>query len=486
MTTSGGIRTSSGRLLVPALLFIALVVAVVGSLGAPLITSVAGEFGVSLATAQWTLTAPLLVGAIATPVLGRLGAGPRRRQVILATLAVVVAGSLLAVVPPSFGWLLAGRVAQGAGLGLTALMMGVARDHLPAARSGPTIALLSVASTVGIGVGYPLAGLLTDVAGLRAAYGLGLLITTGAWATAWWSVPQPPTGRSSAVDVPGAVLLGSGLVALLLAISQTTMWTDRPVCGAALLVIAAALIGTWARRERRCAAPLVDLALLRHPAVAGANAVMLLGGIGMYLLLTLVTRYVQTPASAGYGFGVDVFVAGLVLVPFSVLGFVGGKLVRPLRARLAPATVLAAGGTAVLVALALFALTRSQLWQLFAVMGMLGLGVGVFAAAMPAAILAVTPAEETSSAMSFNQVVRSVGFSIGSALGGLTLAAHTPAGSTFPTDTGYATASWLGAAVMGATVVAALVLRQAPDSTTTGVQSGSGSGSGSESGLRKG
>ncbi|MGW7246871.1 MFS transporter [Streptomyces decoyicus] len=119
MTTSGGIRTSSGRLLVPALLFIALVVAVVGSLGAPLITSVAGEFGVSLATAQWTLTAPLLVGAIATPVLGRLGAGPRRRQVILATLAIVVAGSLLAVVPPSFGWLLAGRVAQGAGLGLT-------------------------------------------------------------------------------------------------------------------------------------------------------------------------------------------------------------------------------------------------------------------------------------------------------------------------------------------------------------------------------
>jgi MFS family permease len=112
---------STGRLLAPALMFISLVVAAVGSLGAPLITSVAGEFDVSLAAAQWTLTAPLLVGAIATPVLGRLGTSSRRRQVILATLAVVVAGSLLTVVPPSFGWLLAGRVAQGAGLGLTAL-----------------------------------------------------------------------------------------------------------------------------------------------------------------------------------------------------------------------------------------------------------------------------------------------------------------------------------------------------------------------------
>ncbi|BDM74372.1 hypothetical protein HEK616_78590 (plasmid) [Streptomyces nigrescens] len=244
------------------------------------------------------------------------------------------------------------------------------------------------------------------------------------------------------------------------------MWTDRPAIAATLVAAAVVLIGAWVRRERRCAAPLVDLALLRHPAVAGANAVMLLGGIGMYLLLTLVTRYVQTPESTGYGFGVDVVIAGLVLVPFSALGFAGGKLVPPLRRRLAPATVLAAGATAVLAALALFAVHRSQLWLAFTVMGVLGLGVGVFSAAMPNAILAVTPAEETSSAMSFHQVVRSVGFSVGSALGGLTLAAHTPAGSTFPTDTGYTAASWIGAAAMGVTVVAALTLRPTPRTAT--------------------
>lgn len=450
-----------GRLLVPALMFVALVVAVVGSLGAPLITTVAGEFGVSLAAAQWTLTAPLLVGAIATPILGRLGAGPRRRQVILVTLAVVVAGSLLTVVPPSFGWLLAGRVAQGASLGLAALLMGVARDHLPPQRSGATISLLSVASTAGIGIGYPLAGLLTQVSGLRAAYGLGLLITAAALATAWWAVPQPPPGRSAAVDVPGAALLGAGLVALSLAIGQTTLWTERPALAAALPTAAAVLLAAWVRRERRCAAPLVDLTLLRHPAVAGANVTMLLGGIGMYLLLTLVTRYVQTPESAGYGFGVDVFVAGLVLVPFSVLGFAGGKLVPRVRGRLQAPTVLAAGGGVVLAALAVFALARGQLWLAFAVMGLLGLGVGVFSAAMPVAILAVTPPEETSSAMSFNQVVRSVGFSIGSALGGLVLAAHTGAGATFPSEAGYTTAAWAGTAAMAVTIVITLVLRRA-------------------------
>jgi predicted MFS family arabinose efflux permease len=57
------------KLLVPSLVFIALVVAAVGSLGAPLITSVATTLHVSLASAQWTLTITLLAGAIATPVL---------------------------------------------------------------------------------------------------------------------------------------------------------------------------------------------------------------------------------------------------------------------------------------------------------------------------------------------------------------------------------------------------------------------------------
>jgi predicted MFS family arabinose efflux permease len=79
---------------------------------------------------------------------------------------------------------------------------------------------------------------------------------------------------------------------------------------------------------------------------------------------------------------------------------------------------------------------------------------------MPAAILAVTPREETSSAMSFNQVVRSVGFSLGSAVGGLVLAADTAAGAVFPAESGYTTAAWLGAAATALTIAASLALRR--------------------------
>ncbi|WP_405969289.1 MFS transporter [Streptomyces sp. NBC_00988] len=453
---------SEARLLVPALTFIALVVAAVASLGTPLITSVATSFHVSLGSAQWTLTVALLSGAVATPVLGRLGAGPHRRATILATLTVVVAGSALTVLPLPlplplpFAWLLAGRAAQGVGLGLTALMMGVARDHLPEERSAAVIAQISVVSIIGAGVGYPLAALLAELGGVRAAYGLGLVVTAAALLTAWRSMPEAPEGRSAHVDVAGAVVLAAALLLVLFLAGERNLWSRHLAVAAGLAVVAVVLLRVWAVIELRSTTPLVDVRAVRHPAVAGANLAMFVGGIGMYLLLTLITRYAQTPHGAGYDFGLTTFVAGLVLIPFSVLGFVAGKLTPRVRTRIADPLLLASSAVVVGGGFALFAAARSDLAELFAAMGVLG--VGGFSAAMPGVILAVTPKSETSSAMSFNYVVRSVGYSLGSAIGGLILAAGTGPGHLFPDDSAYTTAALVGIGAMAITTLTSLAL----------------------------
>jgi MFS family permease len=449
---------SEARLLVPSLMFIALVVAAVASLGTPLITSVATTFHVSLDSAQWTLTIALLAGAVATPVLGRLGTGPYRRATILATLAVVVAGSALTVLPLPFAWLLAGRAAQGVGLGLTALMMGVARDHLPEERSGAIIALISVVSIVGVGVGYPLAALLTEFGGVRAAYGLGLFVTVIAFLTAWRSMPIAPEGRSAHVDILAALLLAGGLFLVLFLAGETSLWSRHLAVAVVLAAVAVLLLCVWTASELRSKTPLVDVRAVRHPAVAGANVAMFVAGVGMYLLLTLITRYAQTPHSAGYGFGLSTLVAGLVLVPFSVLGFVAGKLTPRVRERIDAALLLVGSAVIIGVGFVLFAAARSNLAELFVAMGLLGFGVGSFSAAMPGVILAVTPKSETSSAMSFNYIVRSVGYSVGSAIGGLVLAVGTDAGHLFPNYNAYTTAALIGIAAMAITTMISLAL----------------------------
>ncbi|RAD77098.1 MFS transporter, partial [Burkholderia multivorans] len=127
---------------------------------------VALDLDIALDEAQWTRTITLFSGAVTAPVLGRLGAGSQRQETILGTLALVALGGLLTAVPAPFGVLVAGRGLQGLGLGVIPLLMSLARDTLPADRARKTIATVSVASTVGIGVAYPLMGFISEAAGL--------------------------------------------------------------------------------------------------------------------------------------------------------------------------------------------------------------------------------------------------------------------------------------------------------------------------------
>jgi predicted MFS family arabinose efflux permease len=338
-------------------------------------------------------------------------------------------------------------------------MMAAAREHLDKARAASTIAMVSVASTAGVGVGYPLAGYLTDVGGIRLAYAAALGLSVLALAAAMRFFPGSRQAVSPAPDAVASVLLTTGLLVLLLVLGEASLWQHHLAMAVGGLGLSLVLLSVWALRERSLSNPLVDLRLLRHRAVAGANAAMLVAGVGMYLLLSCITRYVQTPRIAGYGFGLSTFTAGLFLVPFSVVGFIAGRISPRLRKHMSAPALVTAATIVVIAAFAVFALARTSIAGPLISMTLLGLGVGTFSAAMPAVILEVTPAQETASAMGVNQVLRSIGFSLGSTLSALLLAAHTPPGALFPTDQGFTAAAWIGAAITALALGISFTLR---------------------------
>ena len=126
------------RRIIRVLVFLAVLVAVISSLGAPLIPSIARQDHVSLATAQWVLTAALLTGAVATPVLGRLADGSHQRRVLTFTLSTVIVGCVLAAATDSFWLLVLGRALQGVGLGLLPVNMAIAKRLLPSTQDSAT------------------------------------------------------------------------------------------------------------------------------------------------------------------------------------------------------------------------------------------------------------------------------------------------------------------------------------------------------------
>lgn len=454
-----------GRLSV-ALVCTALAGAVIGSVGAPLITPVATGMDVSLDAAQWTLTVTLFSGAIAGPVLGRLGSGPYRRVTILATLALVMAGGLLTVLPLPFAALVIGRGLQGLAVAVGALLMSVARTHLPPERSASTIAALSVASTVGIGVGYPVISLLDQLAGLRAAYGLGFLLSAVALAIAWRTLPVEAPGELLRIDLTGTLLLALGTLGLLLVIAQPSIWTTAWLAGG-ILAGAAVVLAVWAFIELRTTAPVVDLRLLGQGPVLRANLAILVAGTGLYLLFSVFTRYVQTPAGAHYGFALPGVAAGAALIPFSLLGFVAGKSVSRLISRITERWTYASSIVIAVVSALLFVAGNRSLLAVLTAIALLGFAVGGVFAVMPKLVLVGVPPGETASVLSINQIARSIGMSIGSALAGFLLAAATPGGAMLPAQNGYITAALWALPPLAASALVIATNRPAQASTTS-------------------
>ena len=93
---SGSRVTSTNPRLVATMSVTVLTVAVLQTGVVPILGVMSDQLGVSLADVSWTVTANLLAAAATTPLLGRLADLHTKKRILLAVLAVVLAGSLLA------------------------------------------------------------------------------------------------------------------------------------------------------------------------------------------------------------------------------------------------------------------------------------------------------------------------------------------------------------------------------------------------------
>jgi MFS family permease len=452
--------------LAPVLIFTTMVTAIISSLGAPLIPSISDDLHVSLSAAQWSLTATLLAGAVSAPIMGRLGDGQRRRETLIGGLTAVTLGGVIAALAPDLALLVTGRALQGIGLGLIPLTMAAARDHLPRERVASTIALLSVCAAAGVGAGYPASGLIADGLGLSAAFWFGAAVSGTALVCVIAVVPSSAGRAPVTLDFRGALLLTVGLIALLLAIAEGTVWGWSSLAVVGLLVAAAVVLGSWIAQQLHARAPLVELRLLRHPAVLTGNACATVLGVAMYTYLSSVTEYVQTPRVNGYGFSASVVEAGLCLVPLSITSLVASRMLPRLTALVGQRAVLPLGSLVVAVAGVFFAVFHTSLWQAFVMMAIVGVGLGATYAAIPGLIVRSVPDSETGSAMGFYQVVRYIGFSLGSALTASILASHTHAGRHLPSEGGYTLALWIAVVICVAAGALAWLLPSRGDTPT--------------------
>jgi MFS family permease len=165
----------------------------------------------------------------------------------------------------NFALLLLGRALQGLGQGLAPMMIGIARAALAGRRQSSTISILSITNAAGVGLGYPLTGLLDRAFGIAGAFWIGGALSSAlALIIAALVVPANRTQSEAPVDIIGSALFAIPVGALLLALAQGQTWGWSSA--AVLVLFAAALVigGVWVWQQLRTAHPLDFLTTLRY------------------------------------------------------------------------------------------------------------------------------------------------------------------------------------------------------------------------------
>ncbi len=317
-----------------------------------------------------------------------------RRRIFLAGLTLFTVGSLASGLAGSASALVLARAGQGAGAALlTPAAMAIVMTTYAGRQRAAALAVWGTVASMGIAAGVLLGGLLTSAFGWRAVFfvnvPIGIITLIGVLRT----VPAA-TGAGAGVrglDIPGALTLVTGLLALVQAVESTTNagWADPQTLGFACL--ATTLLVAFGAIERRVASPLVPPRTWRVRSLVSASTVMagVTGAVVGSIFLT--SLYLQQVL------GSSAVVTGLQFLPLAAAITLSAAVASKVlphtgpRALIALGLVLAAAG-----ALFLSLVGQDATYAGDVLPGLLVLGVGVgpmFVAISVAAMADVTHQE---------------------------------------------------------------------------------------------
>ncbi|QMU72219.1 MFS transporter [Streptacidiphilus sp. P02-A3a] len=289
------------------------------------------DLGLSSGGLAWVMNAYLIAFGGMLLLAGRLGdlLGPKR--VLLAGLALFTTASLLCGLADTPALLIGGRLLQGVGGALTAsVSLGMIVNLFTEPRDlRRAFAVYSFVGSAGASLGLVLGGLLTQELNWHWIFFINVPIgiATGIPAVRLLD-SRPGLGLRRGADVPGALLVTSGLTLGVYAIVEH----GRDAWPAALLLVG------FAVRQATAADPLLPPRILRSRKVAGANLVQGLMVAALFSFQILIAQYLQHVL----GFGPAA--TGLAMAPsaLSIAAFSLGLSAR-LNTRFGERAVLAAG-----------------------------------------------------------------------------------------------------------------------------------------------
>lgn len=306
----------------------------------PAIPDLVKDFNIPYNTTAWILTAYLIAGAVATPIVGKLSDIYGKKRILLLVMIIYTAGTSVGIISNDISSMIISRTIQGIGMSVFPIAFTIIREKFPENK-------LSIAQ-----------GILTSIFAAGGVIGLSLGATTieyFGWHSTFISISPFAliltliirrfihvkelkennnyniTKSSKNIDIKGAIALTTSISSFLISItllgnsdSKDFNNIDNNVINFSLIILFSVLsivsIFIFSLIQRRTHIPLIDLNLLKHRILLPTNILLMTIGISMFMIYQTISILIRNPPPSG--FGGSAIDAANVQLPFMIISLI--------------------------------------------------------------------------------------------------------------------------------------------------------------------
>jgi len=390
--------------------FMGTMTASIVSVGLPPITA---ALQTDIATAQWVVTAYLLVITSLLPLMGRLGDILGRRKMYGFGFVGFTVGSLLCGVAGSISLLIGFRVLQA--IGISALManaMAFVTSNFPRNERGKALGMIGTIVALGSLSGPGLGGLLIEHFGWHSIFFVNLPVGLLGYAGVKLILPHDRDRQQEKIDYFGAVLFMAGMVSFLLVLSYGTHWGWTSFATIACLAFALLVFIAFIRYEQKIDYPMLELSIFKNWAFTAGNLAGCLSFVAMFINTMLLPFFLYdvlafSPAKTG-----------LVMSAFPLVMAISAPVSGALSDKVGFVTLTTVGLGLMSLGLVLTAnlYQDATLWLIIGSQALMGLGNGLFQSPNNNSVMSSVPSRQLGVAGGINALSRNFGMICGAAL----------------------------------------------------------------------
>jgi len=429
----------------------------------PAIPDIIDELAISYENSSWILAALLVMGAVMTPIAGKLSDIYGKKRILLIILGVYIMGLLLGSLAFNFLTLVTARIIQGIGISMFPIAFSILRDKFPSAKLAIAQGIFSSTLSGGAVIGLIIGGVIVDGFGWRATFLLVtpiaiilfLIIVRFVWVgkeqqyvsnkasefccrfthvrqdilltenTNVISISNNGTTLSKSIDLKGAITLSFVIVSFLV----TLQFLEKPITFSNLSQIVLFSIASvislvlFVRIEQKTNFPLIDFKILKNRIILSANIInMIVGLTALMVVYQTLPILIRSPPPAG--FGGDASSIANVQLPYMIVSLIfsiaSGFMVSRF-GNLRPTTV---GTIITTIGFFILFIFHSTEATIAAVLVLIAVGLALMQIGSVNVVLTSTPKRFSGISLGMNLLIYLIGSSVGPVIAGIYLQAN--------------------------------------------------------------